>query len=113
MRSFRPPKGQLFNDNPKGHPRLKTLGYGTEEKALNSVKKLKAYPTSYQRQAATTMYYRAKYHANQTRNMRKAMKVYNKFLRTLRIGTANPEGVLFGSAKPSRNLTLKNKPHKK
>jgi hypothetical protein len=33
--------GQLFNDNPKGHPRLKTLGYGTEEKALNSVAKLK------------------------------------------------------------------------
>jgi len=76
--------GELFNDNPRGHPRLKTLGYGTEEKAQNSVAKLKKYPTSYQHQAATTMYYRAKYHANQTKNMRKAMKVYSKFLKTLK-----------------------------
>ena len=51
---------------------------------MNSVKKLKTYPMAYQRQAATTMYYRAKYHANQTRNMRKAMKVYGKFLKTLK-----------------------------
>ena len=79
-----PQPSQLFNNNPKGHPRLKTLGYGTEEKALNSVKKLKAYPTLYQHQAATTMYYRAKYHANQTKNMRKAMKVYSKFLKTIK-----------------------------
>jgi len=75
---------QLYNDNPRGHPRLKTLGYGTEEKALNSVKKLKHYPRAYQHQAATTMYFRAKYHANQTKNMRKAMKVYGKFLKTLK-----------------------------
>jgi len=76
--------GQLFNDNPKGAPKLKTLGYGTEEKAKNSIQKLHSYPKAYQRQAATTMYYRAKYHANQTKNMRKAMKVYSKFLKTLK-----------------------------
>jgi flagellar biosynthesis chaperone FliJ len=76
--------GQLFNDNPKGTPKLKTLGYGTEEKAKNSIQKLHSYPKAYQQQAATTMYYRAKYHANQTKNMRKAMKVYSKFLKTLK-----------------------------
>jgi len=76
--------GQLFNDNPKGAPKLKTLGYGTEEKAKDSIQKLHSYPKAYQRQAATTMYYRAKYHANQTKNMRKAMKVYSKFLKTLK-----------------------------
>ena len=76
--------GELFNDNPRGHPRLKTLGYGTEEKARNSIAKLKAYPKAYQHQAASTMYFRAKYHANQTKNMRKAMKVYSKFLKTLK-----------------------------
>lgn len=76
--------GQLFNNNPRGKPKLKTLGYGTEEKAESSILKLKHYPEAYQRQAATTMYYRAKYHANQTRNMRKAMKVYNRFLKTLK-----------------------------
>ena len=82
---------QLFNDNPRGHPRLKTLGYGTEEKALNSVKKLRTFPKAYQRQAASTMYYRAKYHANQTRNMRKAMKVYSKFLKTLKVQNKKSE----------------------
>jgi len=81
---------QLFNDNPRGHPRLRTLGYGTEEKAKDSVKKLKSFPVAYQRQAATTMYYRAKYHANQTRNMRKAMKVYSKFLKTLKNRKPSP-----------------------
>lgn len=86
------PGSQLFNDNPRGHPRLKTLGYGTEQKAINSVKKLKHFPVPYQRQAATTMYYRAKYHANQTRNMRKAMKVYGKFLKTLKNPKAKAKG---------------------
>lgn len=75
---------QLFDDNPRGKPRLKTLGYGTEQKAVDSIKKLKKYPLDYQHQAATTMYYRAKYHAHQTMNMRKAMKVYGKFLKTLK-----------------------------
>ena len=50
---------QLFDDNPRGKPRLKSLGYGTEQKAVDSIKKLKKYPLDYQHQAATTMYYRA------------------------------------------------------
>ena len=75
---------QLFNDNPTGKPRLKTLGYGTAKKARNSVKKLRKMPASYQRQAATTMFYRAKYHAQQTNGMRNAMKIYGKFLKTLK-----------------------------
>jgi hypothetical protein len=77
-------KQRLFDPNPRGAPRLKTLGYGTEEKARNSVAKLKKMPLAYQRQAATTMYFRAKYHANQTADMRKAMRVYGAFLKTLK-----------------------------
>ncbi len=74
---------RLFNDNPRGHPKLRTLGYGTRKKAIESVKKLKSMPHAYQRQAATTMYYRAKYHKYRTKNMEEAMKVYKKFLNTL------------------------------
>ena len=77
-------KQRLFNDNPRGKPRLRTLGYGTEKKAVNSVRALKKMPPAYQRQAATTMYYRAKYHAKQTPGMRAAMRVYGSFLKTLR-----------------------------
>lgn len=76
-------KQRLFNDNPRGKPRLKTLGYGTRKKALNSVKKLKKMPKAYQRQAATTMYYRAKYHKYRTHNMEEAMNVYGRFLKIL------------------------------
>lgn len=83
---------QLFNDNPRGKPRLKTLGYGTRRKAANSVKKLKTMPTAYQRQAATTMYYRAKHHAKQTKGMRNAMRVYGRFLKTLKRGRPQKGG---------------------
>lgn len=76
-------KQRLFNDNPKGKPRLRSLGYGTRKKAVNSVKKLRKMPKAYQRQAATTMYYRAKYHKYRTHNMEEAMKVYGKFLKSL------------------------------
>ena len=77
-------RGQrLFNDNPRGKPRLATLGYGTRKKAINSIKKLKKMNKSYQRQAATTMYYRAKYHKYRTKNMEESMKEYKKFLNTL------------------------------
>ena len=77
-------RGQrLFNDNPRGKPRLSSLGYGTKKKAINSVKKLKKMDKSYQRQAATTMYYRAKYHKYRTKDMEESMKVYKKFLNSL------------------------------
>lgn len=62
---------------------MKTLGYGTRKKALNSVKKLRKMPVDYQRQAATTMYYRAKYHKYRTQNMEEAMNVYGRFLKQL------------------------------
>jgi hypothetical protein len=76
---------RLFNDNPRGRPRLRTLGYGTEQKARNSVKALRKMDKAYQRQAATTMYYRAKHHARQTSGMRAAMRVYGIFLKTLKV----------------------------
>ena len=83
VQKTRKQSSRLFNDNPRGTPRLRTLGYGTRKKALNSVKKLKKMPIAYQRQAATTMYYRAKYHKYRTHDMEDAMNVYKKFLNDL------------------------------
>jgi hypothetical protein len=74
---------QLFNDNPRGHPRTKGIGYGTAKKARESIHKLKGKPTPYKRQVATTMYYRAKYHKYQNKGMREAMKVWGDYIKSI------------------------------
>jgi len=81
VRKTRKNKHQLFNDNPRGTPRTYGIGYGSAKKATQSLKKIRGKPTPYQKQVATTMYYRAKYHKYQTPGMRDAMKVYGKFLK--------------------------------
>ena len=74
----------VFNDNPPNKkPRLR-LGYGTANKARRSVKLLRKQPRQYQVQAAHTLYYRAKYHKHQTKGMKNAMRIYGKFLKTLK-----------------------------
>ena len=78
-------KRGVFNDNPPGKRRRLRLGYGTAKKAKNSVKKLRCQTNKqYQSQAAYTLYYRAKYHKHQTPEMREAMKIYAKFIKTLK-----------------------------
>ncbi len=79
-----PKKGhQLFNDNPRGAPRTRGIGYGTAEKARKSIRLLKGKPEAYKRQVAITMYYRAKYHKYQNEGMRQAMKVWGDYIKTL------------------------------
>ena len=73
---------QLFNDNPKGPSKVKAQ-YGTAERARRTLKRLRGKPKAYQRQVATTMYYRAKHHKFQTKGMRNAMKIYGHFLQSL------------------------------
>ena len=73
---------QLYNDNPKGPSKVKAQ-YGTAERAKQTLKRLKGKPKAYQRQVATTMFYRAKHHKYRTKNMEAAMKVYNKYLKHL------------------------------
>ncbi len=70
---------QLYNDNPRGPPKMKTY-YRNAPSARKTIKQLRKKPLSYQKQVATTMYYRAKYHTHQTKKMRNAMKVYKNFL---------------------------------
>ena len=74
---------QLFNDNPRGRPRVAGIGYGTAERATRSLRKIRAMNKAYQRQVATTMYYRAKHHKYQTSGMRNAMKIYGKYIKSL------------------------------
>jgi hypothetical protein len=74
---------QLFNDNPRGAPRTRGIGYGTADKARKSIKLLKGKPNAYQRQVATTMFFRAKYHKYQNKGMREAMKVWGEYIKTL------------------------------
>lgn len=70
---------QLFNDNPKGPSKVKAQ-YGTAERARQTLKRLRGKPKAYQRQVATTMFYRAKHHKYQTKGMKEAMKIYGTFL---------------------------------
>lgn len=69
----------LYN-NGKKKPKTKT-GYGSKEKAVQTLKNIKKFDKKYQTQVVNTMYNRAKYHANQTKGMRDAMKVYKEWLK--------------------------------
>ena len=77
-------RSRLFNNAPDGTPRVRGTGYGTRERAVRTLKKLRGKPISLQRQIATTMYHRAKYHKYQTKGMRNAMRVYAPFLKKLK-----------------------------
>lgn len=83
MKTRKQTKGyQLYNDNPKGKSKVKAQ-YGTKERAQQTLKRLRGKPTAYQRQVATTMYYRAKHHKYQTKGMKEAMRIYGAYLKTL------------------------------
>ncbi len=71
---------QLYDPNPKGKPRIQA-GYKNEMSAKKTLKQLRGKTKAYQQQVAITMFYRAKHHKYQTKDMRKAMKVYGQFLK--------------------------------
>jgi hypothetical protein len=74
----------VFNDNLTGKkPRLK-LKYSSADRARKSIRLLKKQPRQYQTQIGYTMYHRAKYHKYQTKGMKNAMKIYKRFLQTLK-----------------------------
>lgn len=65
------------------HPKTSTkkTGYKDKETALRTLNIIKDRKLTYQKQVVTTMYNRAKYHPNQTKGMRDAMKVFKKWLK--------------------------------
>lgn len=66
------------NYNPK--TTVTGLGYKDKKVAENTIKKINKYPIDYQVRVINTMYNRAKYHVNQTKDMRDAMKVFKNWL---------------------------------
>ena len=68
----------LFNNTRK---KKSHLHYGSPAAARKTLKYLRKRPRGEQIQGAQAMYFRAKYHAHQTKDMRAAMKVYKKFLK--------------------------------
>ncbi len=57
------------------------VGFKDKQAALESIDKIKKKPKPYQVKVIITLYYRAKYHPHQTEAMRKAMKVFRKWLK--------------------------------
>lgn len=77
----------LFNNTrKKGRSHTPShLHYGSAKKARRTIRYLRRKPRAEQIRGAQTMYFRAKYHAKQTPDMRNAMKVYSKYLRGLHV----------------------------
>lgn len=71
-------KSRLYNGNPRGKPVTEGTGYKNENTARKTLKLIRHMPKNYQYQVITTMYYRAKHHKYQTKNMKKAMNVYKE-----------------------------------
>jgi hypothetical protein len=71
------------------HPKtsLKGTGYANKEKALFTLKLIKEYDITYQKQVVLTMYNRAKFHKYQTEKMLDAMKIYKKWLKANNVKT--------------------------
>ena len=69
----------LYEDK---HPQSSTkgTGYKDKQKALDTLEIIKNRDLIYQKQVVNTMYNRAKYHPNQTKNMKEAMKIFNTWL---------------------------------
>jgi hypothetical protein len=72
-------RGELYNDL---HPKksTKNTGYKNKQKALQTIKIIKNRSKKYQFSVINTMYYRAKHHKYQTKEMREAMRVYKGWL---------------------------------
>ena len=80
MGNFTPTKLSLFADyNPS--TTIKGLGYKDKEKAEYTIKKIKNKSLKYQKSVVSTMLGRAKSHPNQTKGMRDAIKIFEKWLK--------------------------------
>ena len=60
---------------------IEGLGFKDKEKAKYTIEKIKNEPISYQKSVINTMNNRAKYHPNQTKDMKAAMSVYSTWIK--------------------------------
>lgn len=71
--------GSLYSNSDRKKRSRTKIGYGNAKRALETLKNIKKFDKSYQMQVVNTMYNRAKFHANQTSDMREAMKIFKKW----------------------------------
>tara|TARA_Y100000589_G_C27094189_1_gene605238 strand:- start:236 stop:760 length:525 start_codon:yes stop_codon:yes gene_type:complete len=80
------PMGHIRNENLslyedyKPETTIKNLGFKNKLKAIYTINKIKNKSLKYQKSVINTMYNRAKYHPNRTKDMEKAMQVFKKWL---------------------------------
>jgi len=75
-------KLSLYEDyNPK--TTIKNLGFKDKNTAERTLRLIKNKDINYQKQVITTLYNRAKYHPYQTKDMRDAMRIFNKYIQNL------------------------------
>lgn len=60
---------------------LQGLGFKDKQTALNTIEKIKDKPIKYQKSVVNTMLYRAKYHPHQTKEMKEAIKIFQKWIK--------------------------------
>lgn len=70
----------LYNKNKNPSKSVKNTGFKNEEKALETLKIIENLDKIKQMQIVLTMYYRAEYHPHKTNDMKKAQKIFKKWL---------------------------------
>ncbi len=77
-RNYKADGSSLYSNSNRKKSRTK-IGYGNSKRASETLKNIKRFDKSYQIKVVNTMYNRAKFHANQTSDMRDAMKIFKKW----------------------------------
>lgn len=74
----------LYSDD---HPNttIHDIGFKNKEVAIKSLQKIKKIDKNRQKQIVNIMIQRAKYHPHQTKNMRDAIKIYETFIKQLKL----------------------------
>lgn len=70
----------LYSNN--NSTNIKGTGYKDKQSALHTLDIIKNRSLIYQKSVVITMYYRAKYHKNRTKNMEDAMLIFRNWLKT-------------------------------
>lgn len=74
----------LYTDN-NPETTIKGLGFKNAEKAIHTLDKIKNKNIIYQKQVVITMYNRAKFHPYRNKDMEKAMKIFEKWMKKYKI----------------------------
>lgn len=72
----------LYSPNKNPKKSIKNTGFKDKEKALETLSNIKKLDKNHQMQIVLTMYYRAEYHPNKTKNMVQAQTIFKKWLIT-------------------------------